>query len=496
MTRTTPRFPLGFFAAVFGALVALTTLWSLASPLYSIPDEGSHIVRAAAAVRGQIVEGPRGFDVPDYITRPGGFTCFVGKPTVTPACETPPQVADPDALTWLPSSAGSNSPIYYLVAGLPTLVASGDVALYSMRILSGALAAALLALTATLLRTWPGSRWALIAPILALTPTALFLGGGVNPNVVEMASAGGLVVGLLTLAKRRPSGWVLWIAGILTVASAALVTGGRSVGLLWLVFAALATIVMMDRDDWRAILRRVSTWIVLGLTAAVGGFALFWFTQPTTQVRPMAEPAAGSRWSVFQSMIERTFGYWREMIGSFGWLDVIAPEAVFAILVSALAAVVVAGFVLGRGRERYLAMGFGLALFAVPVVTQLALYRQVGWVWQGRYMLAVLLMLTIFVGLALDRGFPLGLSRNVVAVLRVSIVLVVVAQFLAFFYTLLRYATGSGTYVGLLLHPTWQPPGGTVVLLLLFAAVCALSVVGFWRALPRLLAPGSRLPAL
>lgn len=496
MARTTPRFPLGFFGAVFGAVVALTTLWSLASPLYSIPDEGSHIVRAAAAVRGQIVEGPEGYDVPDYITRPGGFTCFVGKPTVTAACEKAPDVADPDALTTLPSSAGSNSPVYYLIVGLPTLVSSGDVALYSMRILSGAIAAALLALTAALLRTWPGSRWALLAPVLAITPTALFLGGGVNPNVVEMTSAGALVVGLLTLAKQRPTGWVLWTAGALTVASAALVTGGRSLGLLWLVFAAVVTVVMMGREDWRAILRRVSTWVVVGLTAVVGAFALFWFTQPGTQVHALEHPVPGSRWTVFQTMVERTFGYWREMIGSFGWLDVVAPEAVFSIIVTGLGALVVGGFVLGRGRERYVAMGFGLALFVVPVVTQLILFRQVGWVWQGRYMLAVLLMTTIFLGLALDRGFPLGLTRNVVSVLRVSIVLVAIAQFLSFFYTLLRYATGSGSYVALLKDPGWQPPGGTVALLVLFVAVCVLAVVGIWRALPRLLAPESRLPAL
>ena len=141
--------------------------------------------------------------------------------------------------------------------------------------------------------------------------------------------------------------------------------------------------------------------------------------------------------------------------------------------------------VLGRGRERLVAIAFAVAFLIIPVITQVALWRQVGDVWQGRYVLAVLLLAAIAGGLALDAaGFRFG--RPSIAAVRALVVLVSIGQFAAFAFTLRRYAVTNGSWTQFLFDPQWQPPGTTAALTLVVAAALAFAVVAVWRALPRL----------
>ncbi|MGH1547838.1 DUF2142 domain-containing protein [Leifsonia poae] len=480
------RFPGRLFVSVFAVLFALMTAWSLATPIYAVPDEASHTVRATAAARGQIVGDGKHFQAPGYLYIPGAGACFAGRPDKTPACVgTSPYGAE---LRDTISTAQTNSPVYYVIVGLPSLVLSGTAAIFGMRILSGALVAAVFAATAVLLRRMPGVRWGLLLPIAAITPEVVFLGGAINPNAIEMAAAGGLFASLLVLARVRPSGWAFGFAAATAVVSTALVTGGRSLGLLWVVFAGLGVIALLRRDDWRALTRRVSTWIVLGAIAVVCLGQLIWFTRPGNAVQALAEPVPGSLFTVAQTMLENTFVYWRQLTGLFGTVDVPAPEGVQTLWTALFLAVLVLPLVMGRGRERWVAAGFTVALLVVPVITQVALWRQVGDVWQGRYVLAVLLLAAIAGGLALDAA-GLRPGRGSLAVFRTLLVLVAVGQFAAFTFTLRRYAVTNGSWPQFLLDPQWQPPAGTIVLTLVVVAALAYAVFAAWRALPRLALP-------
>lgn len=485
------RFPMRLFAGVFVTLFVLLTAWSLATPLYSVPDEASHTVRAAAAVRGEIVGDGKYFEAPAYLHIPGAGSCFAGRPTVTPACVGSSDAA-PGELRRSITTAYTNSPVYYLVVGLPSLVFSGETAIFAMRLFSAAIVAALLAVLAALVRCWPGARWALLLPVGALTPMVFFLGGAVNPNAMELASAGALLVSVLTIARHRPTGWLLWLSSVTAVVSAALVTGGRSLGMLWLLLIGVSVVLAMRRADWEYLLRRASTWVVLALLAVVGAGQLFWFTRPGNTVRAQLEPTPGSLFSVAQTMVENTFSYWKSMIGLFGTVDVPAPDVVIVIWFTVLTLLVVLPVVLGRGRERWIALGFVAALFVIPVIIQVALWRQVGDVWQGRYMLAVVLVLAVWGGLALDRaGVGVG-SRNTVAVLRAAVFVLAFGQLAAFAFTLRRYAVGSTSWTAVYLSPAWQPPGTTVLLTLAVVAALTFFVAATHRALPRLLAPVPR----
>ncbi|WP_431246829.1 DUF2142 domain-containing protein [Leifsonia xyli] len=450
-----PRFPGRLFASVFAVLFVIMGAWSLATPIYAVPDEASHIVRATAAARGEIVGDGKHFQAPGYLYIPGAGACFAGRPDTTPACVgTSPYGS---GLRDTATAANTNSPVYYVAVGLPSLALSGPPAIFGMRLLSAALTAALFAATAVLLRRLPGARWTLLLPLATITPEAVFLGGAVNPNAVEMAAAGSLFASLLVLARVRPSGWAFGFAAATAVGSTAFVTGGRSLGLLWVVLAGVGVIALLRRDDWRALARRTSTWIVLGLLALIGAAQLFWFTRPANGVQPLAQPTPGSLITVAQNMVEKTFDYWRQMTGLFGTVDVPAPEGVQTLWTALFVALVVLPLVLGRGRARWVAAGFSAALLLVPVATQVALWRQVGDVWQGRYMLAVLLLVAIAGGLALDSAGR-GLTRPSMDAVRAILVLLAVGQFAAFAFTLRRYAVTDKSWPHFLLGPQWQPP--------------------------------------
>ncbi|MDN4614424.1 DUF2142 domain-containing protein [Leifsonia sp. F6_8S_P_1B] len=493
-TAARPRFPWRLFAGVFAALFVLLGAWSVATPIYAVPDEPSHTVRATAAAHGQLVGDGKYFQAPGYLYIPGAGSCYWGKLDQTPACvgESPYG----GELRRTLSTAGTNSPVYYVWTGLPSLVLTGEPAILAMRLFSAALVATLLAATAVLLRAYR-ARWALVIPLAAVTPELAFLGGAINPNAVEAAAAGALFAALLVLARRRPSGWLLGFGSVTAVVAAAFVTGGRSLGMLWVLVAAVGVIVLLRRADWHALVRRTSTWVVLGLLAVVCAGQLFWFTRPGNGVQAQLQPTPGSRLTVAQNMLENTFVYLRQLTGQFGTMDVPAPEGVQTFWTALFLALVILPLVLGRGRERWVTAGFTAVWVLVPVVVQVALWRQVGDVWQGRYMLAVLLLTAIAGGLALDarpRSEVAGsgtaaASPGVIAVLRTLLVLLAVGHLAAFVYTLRRYAVTNSSWVDFLLHPQWQPPAGTVALTAIVALMLVCAVVAVWRSLPALFAP-------
>lgn len=483
------RFPWRLFSATFVVLFGLMTVWALATPLYAVPDEASHSIRAAAAVRGEIVGNNSRFQVPAYLTIPGAqntgvLSCYAGRMDRTPACTSDPGDDDQTRTLW--STADTNSPVYYLAVGFPTLVTDGLPAIYGMRILSAALTALTFAVTAVLLWAFPRRRWALLLGLAVLNPEVLFLSGSVNPNGMEIASAGALLASLLVLVRLRPTGWLLGVAGATAVVSTLFVTGGRSLALLWVVLAAAAVIAVMRGTDWRAVIRRRSTWIVAVLLAVICLGELYWFTRPENSIRAQSAPVPGSRLKVAQDMLEATVAYWHQMAGQ-GAVDYGMPEFVPSLWTSLIFALCLLPVVLGRGRQRWVTLGLVGAMVVIPVLTQVALWRQVGMVWQGRYVLAVLLMLAITGGLALDEA-RLGAPRRTVRVLRALLVLLSVSQFVALAAVVRRYAVVDTNWLHALFRPSWLPPGGSIGLLLILAAILLLGTIALWRALPRLFA--------
>ena len=146
--RLAPR-----FGVIFLVLSLLTTLWSLASPLMSVPDEPAHTIKAAAVARGQFF-GTSGETqgevlnvvVPKYIADVPELACYRFKVNVTADCA-PRLNPDERHPTVAGTSAGNYNPLYYLVVGMGSRGISGEPAIYAMRILSGLLTSLFLAAT-------------------------------------------------------------------------------------------------------------------------------------------------------------------------------------------------------------------------------------------------------------------------------------------------------------------------------------------------------------
>ena len=85
--------------------------------------------------------------------------------------------------------SGATRPFITRLVGLPTLALVSVKGIYAGRLVSGALAAAMLALAVTSLRRCRGTPLLAGGVALAVTPMVLYLAAVVSPSGLEIASA-------------------------------------------------------------------------------------------------------------------------------------------------------------------------------------------------------------------------------------------------------------------------------------------------------------------
>ncbi|WP_350347316.1 DUF2142 domain-containing protein [Agromyces sp. G08B096] len=491
--------PWSVFGAVFALFSLLMGIWALASPLMAVPDEPAHAIRAAAVVRGQFIAGASPdqpwqaeVTVPRFVAHTGSLTCFAFDPTKSAACQTPLD-GDQDELVPAPTSANVNSPAYYAIVGLPTLVLSGDVAIYAMRLVNAVLVAALMGFTAMALSMARWARWSLLAFAVSATPMLLFLGGSINPNAAEIASAMAVFAALVAVLTAPMSDRRLWALTAVTIGSVWMLVNTRSIALLWLVVVVSAALVLGRPGVVRRVLRRPAAWVALAASFAVSLAAFAWYTKPQIDAPAGSAPdyplMGAPFFTGFQLMLEQTFDLFSGWVGIFGWLDTAAPgwaQGVWAIL---LTTPVLGAIAFGSGRARIATILLVAAAFLIPPIAQGVLITDYGLIWQARYAMAVYCCMVICAGIALDgirQDAPLP-SRGRIGT--VALVLAAFGQLVTFVWVLRRYVVGTGGWADMLLRPEWQPPLGWLTLTVAFAAVLAAGVVFASRALhPRLVA--------
>ena len=122
------------------------------------------------------------------------------------------------------------------------------------------------------------------------------------------------------------------------------------------------------------------------------------------------------------------------------------------------------------------------ATLIIPPLIQAGYYNEIGLMWQGRYSLAPYLGCLIMAGLALDDAFPESRGPLTRKTVLTGVGILVVANVAAFVFVLRRYMIGSQYWIDMLRQPSWQPPGGWVVLLMATAAAwaCAAWLIVRW----------------
>ncbi len=486
------RIRIPVFWSAWALLFVLMSLWSVATPLMASPDEPAHAIRAAAVVRGEFVGNPStrvpgstDVTVPKYVGDAHKLpACYAFRSDVTAACEPWPS----HDTTEIPSTTTStlNSPVFYAIVGTPSLVLNGAPALYGMRIVTALLTSGLLAIAFAAVARFPRRRFALLGTALVVTPMVLFLGGTVNPNPVEAAGAAATLATMMLIFRTPSPGRTLWLRLTMLVVSVFFLVNTRSISLGWLLAITAAAILMADWKTFFAVFRRPASWVAVGLIGVTVALVGVYFLIPKGLTQTANALGIGSSPSIaFFTVLDKTFDYGAGWIAEFGWLDTPPPGAVVVIWTLLLGALVVGAVVLARGRLRLGLIAWVVLFFLVPPITQAGLVHEWGYVWQGRYTLALFVGLGIIAGIALDDRFPDTVVPNFRRLLITGLALLGFAQVLAFAWALKRYVIGLDLYhswIQMLTHPKWEPPVQWLVLTVLFTAVIVVAAWALYRA--------------
>lgn len=486
--------------AAFAVAFALMAAWTWATPLFASPDAPSQVVKAAAVIRGEwvgrLVGGPESPDtlvrVPAALARATSVpVCFAFHPQASARCA--PALPDVSGSLTATTSVGRYPPLYYLVAGLGSLVASGAVSVYLMGLVSAVLPAAFLASAVVTLSTSSRGRLLAAGFAVAVTPMVFFLAGVVNPSGLEIASAiafwtSGLV---LVTEPDLPRGRLLARAGL----AAAVLTQLRGLGPFLLAVDFVVLLAAADAAILRSVVRDRRTWAWAAGVFACGVFAVVWIlTQGSLDIGKIAPiPGNPSTLRILELAYGKTYLEVRQMIGIFGWLDTPAPTlalvcAYVALLVVAGGAALALRVSAGPARRRALlalAVALGWVIIAGALTASQA--HRIGLVGQGRYYLPIAAGAPLLAACALADARPAWdrLARRWATAAAVGVpALWWVTQVAAFTQTLHRYAVGYSAPIGLL-DRGWHPPGiPDWALAGLFAVLAALAALGL-RAVTR-----------
>jgi hypothetical protein len=476
---------LPIFWSAWSILFVLMALWSVATPLMASPDEPAHVIRAAAVVRGEFVGNPStrvpgstDVTVPKYVADANNYpACYAFRSEVSARCEPWPSHDDREVSST--TTATLNSPVFYALTGLPSLVLDGAPALYAMRLVVALITSGLLAIAFAALSGFASRRFATIGMALGVTPMVLFLGGTVNPNAVEAAGAAGALATLLLIFRTDSPGRILWTRLTMLVVSIFFLCNTRSISLAWLLVITAVAVLMSQWRIFLAVFRRPASWVAVGLIAIIVATVGVYFIIPKglTQVANATGIGSGAT-DAFLTVLDRTFDYGAGWVGIFGWLDTPPPGALPIIWSVLLGGLILCAVVLARGRLRLGLIAWLVVFFLVPPITQAGLVHEWGYVWQGRYTLALFVGLGIIAGVALDERFPEIDFAPYRRLLITGIVLGGFGQVLAFAWALKRYVVGIAfqqSWYDMLVRPQWEPPLHWLVLTVLFAAAIAVA---------------------
>jgi hypothetical protein len=464
------------FAALGYAL--LLAAWAFASPLSAAPDEQAHAVRAAAAGQGTWEGRPvqpynRGpgldqaqadylnqqtqeFVIPANLVPPA--PCFTSTPDSPATCaagsDRPAAVSGTVPAT---SYATTAPPLAYAVAGFAMQQPSLGLSPLLLGRLAMALLCALLLAAAAWAASLRGSLWPAAGLTLAVTPMALFLGASLNPAGVVVCAAICFATAVLAIWSGPPRSGLLTVAAL----SGAVLALTRPSGVIVLAALSAATLPLV----WPRWLLRPGVALAVTVVAAAALAEVAWaLAHPATPPLgglPMLDtlPAVAAQW---QNVAP-------QLVGAFGAGEVRLPAGLPVAWEVLGALLVGAALVVGFWRDRFALLVILAAAIAVAVAAYALILAPLGWEPQGRFLLAVAVVVPVLAGFVLHRA---GLrSRADVFVLGL---VVAGMQFAAFWENARRYAVGRHGPINFVDLASWVPPGGWLRWVVVVGAGCAL----------------------
>lgn len=477
------RTPRRLFLSAFAVFFVLSACWSLASPLGSAPDDPAHLIKAAATARGEINGVPgyveaaglqpvRYYNVPEAykaIGDPGSaLLCFAFHPKVPASCGHSDYSSS--ALVSVPTTAGHYNPIYYAAVGWPSLFAPGPTGMYLMRLVSALLCSLMLAAAVLLAAQWRRPAFPLLGVACAATPMVLFLDGMVTPNAAEASSSVLAWTAALTITM-EPRPELLKQRLALLVVGLAVLANARPLGAEWIVVILAAALFLKRRGALAGMLRSRAVWVAGTVAAVAGLFGVGWSATHGDNAKVPYQPRFAFGPAAHHTL-NLTEGYIKGLIGVFGWLDTPSPSVTYYFWLGVITLMMIVAWACGRLRDGVAVLALLAGVIAIPILAQGVEAKNLGYIWQGRYLLAFAVGLPILAGAVIgQRGIqiPSALQRRIVAV---ALFLLAFANFASFVNSMRRYAVGLDKAL-IIRHVHWEPPGTWFLLLPLYAVAVA-----------------------
>lgn len=496
-----PPSPLRVLLIAWLLFGCIGSLWSFASPLMSIPDEPAHTIKAAAVARGQfsgISTGIQGdqlaVNVPGYIAQLNEYKCFAHQSNVTPACAKPIDATD-RGWTVAKTSAGNYNPVYYGIVGIGSRGLSGEAAIYAMRLISAWLVAFFLAAIFCAASSLRRFHRPVIAAAVALTPAVFFLTGSINPNGLEIAAAGAVFMGLCAIfertAGRMPPGRLLLV---IVALAGGLLAHTRPLSLLWLFIAALSAVLCFGIGNLIRTLATRGFQLALLVVALSSSFALWWVVSAKSFDSLLAGAPIPAEVAAV-AMLDKTVAFMVEYVGVLGWIDTLPPPAALYTWVLGYGALLLLAFTARPVKGRWVMALLALTVVFVPLALQAGSSEKLGWIWQGRYTLAMVVTLILAAGIS-TRFRPYRVTPWTKSLVRWGLVLGALAHAYVFLEGLRRYTIGIQAHTNWteMFQPLWQPPGTWQVLALAYILLLAVCGACLYRLLTTPYRPLSAQP--
>ncbi len=460
---TSPRAPTDVNAGLLAGLLTgvlvlvLVMSWAMGVGRYGGPDEPAHVLRAAAVARGDVfgrpVAGlPSGYRV---VTVPaalvtGDPACYRHDSTVTSKCATEPGTGLPDSsrdeTAQAATSAGRYPPLYYLLIGGPVRLLGGEDEVFWYRAVA-ALWNSIVVMCVVMRLRLLGRRAVVV--VAAITPSAWFLIGVVNPNGFELVLAWLAWVGVARWVIGPSIRQAWWVAVPLALAVAC-----RPVALL-VSLTVLTMIELLRRPTWR---QRLILWSPV---VAAAGWLAVWNLATGLHIDDPRTAGNGSIGDATRQAIDDVTHTVFELVASLGWLEFSAPAATVAAWLLGIGVAVAwlratglrAPGALETGATRMGAVASATVLAAavviVPVIFEVVFHRTLGPIWQGRYSLptatGIVALLLIARAESGRRGRAITPAMTMLAggMLIVMVVVAVAVEITTFWWVLRRYSVGT-----------------------------------------------------
>jgi hypothetical protein len=226
---------------------------------------------------------------------------------------------------------------------------------------------------------------------------------------------------------------------------------------------------------WRS--GRVRIWAAVVAACTVAQLLWVQLVGTLDEEHSLFVPEHLARSDALREALGRSFGWYRQMIGWFGWLDTPSPMLTVVLWTLVLSGLLFLAVTFGQTRW-VVAAAVVLAVTAVlPVVLEyLSLQDVVAGRWQGRYALPFAVGVPLLAAVAIERDdVDVRVSHSAFPIV-VAIVLGI-AQVAAIAQNLRRYTVGYDGNVWFLVDPLWSPPLGAATVLAGFTVALVLTLV-------------------